>query len=316
MFQLSLTPHRPAVRSLHHSGAVKNTAKEFSWQEPLFHCYLHWPTLPPPASSSAPDAHPTDITGTWAPPSMGCLHCMHPLAESFPLAYRGFALEQDFVSGQGFTHVACFMVCSLPDLKRGIWATDEALSSLPTGALDFFVVKSHSCECFPRKAAVLCWMCRLAAGWHWVSLLKDNRAYVFREKEKSYWYNNIMPGRQPCLCNPLWAQCCVVARALFPAEKWLWFAWSRTLSWLTGLQKETACVAAWEARGVHLRGEGIETGAGAQGPFRVCTSCRSKGCQGHSMKLGESHGAGGIPQRWAAREAVIFLNLTALYKQN
>lgn len=29
-------------RSLHHSGAVKNTEKEFSWQVPLFHCYLHW----------------------------------------------------------------------------------------------------------------------------------------------------------------------------------------------------------------------------------------------------------------------------------
>lgn len=50
----------------------------------------------------------------------------------------------------------------------------------------------------------------------------------------------------------------------------------------------------------------------AQGPLPVCTSWGSKGCQGHSTELGESHSAGGIPQRWAAREAVIFLNLTAL----
>lgn len=135
-------------------------------------------------------------------------------------------------------------------------------------------------------------MCRLAAGWHWVSLLKDNRAYVFREKEKSYWYNNIMPGRQPCLCNPLWAQCRVVARALFPAEKWLWFAWSRTLSWLTALQKETACVARWEARGVHLRSEGIGQGLGR----RDLSLCAPPGGQ---------KGARGIPRSWGNPKVLV-----------
>lgn len=47
-----------------------------------------------------------------------------------------------------------------------------------------------------------------------------------------------MPGRQPCLCNPPGAQWRVVARALFPAEKWLWCAWLRTWAWLTAPQKE------------------------------------------------------------------------------
>lgn len=134
-------------------------------------------------------------------------------------------------------------------------------------------------------------MCRLAAGWHWVSLLKDNRAYVFREKEKSYWYNNIMPGRQPCLCNPLWAQCPVVAPALFPAEKWLWFAWSRTLSWLTALQKETACVAAPEARGVHLRGEGIGQGLGCRDLSMCAPPVGQKGARGIPRSWG-------IPRCW------------------
>lgn len=47
-----------------------------------------------------------------------------------------------------------------------------------------------------------------------------------------------MPGRQPCLCNPLGAQWCAVAPALFPADKWPQHAWPRTWSWLTAPQRE------------------------------------------------------------------------------
>lgn len=167
MFGLSLTPHRPAVTSLNHSGAVKNTAKEFSWQEPLLHCYLHWPTLPPPASPSAPDTHPTDTTGTWAPPSMGCLHCMHPLAGGFPLAYRGFALEQDFVSGQGFTRVASvlwFAHCQIWKEESGPLMKFSPLS--PLEPLTFLSWKAIAVSAFQEKQQC----CAKSADWQQVGI--------------------------------------------------------------------------------------------------------------------------------------------------
>lgn len=90
--------------------SFRSSEKHFStFPLPFFHCYLQWTTLPPPASPSAPDADSTDTRGTQTPPSMGCLHCMHPLAGGFPLTHRGFALEQNFVSGQSFNSVTSLL---------------------------------------------------------------------------------------------------------------------------------------------------------------------------------------------------------------
>lgn len=151
-------------RSLHHTGAVKNTEKEFSWQVPLFHCYFHWPTLPPSASPPAPDADPTDTTSSTIH-GLSPLHA--PTCWGFPLTHRGFASEQDFVSGQGFTHVTSilrFAHCQIWKEESGPLMKFSPLS--PLEPLTLLSLKAIAVSAFQEKQQC----CAKSADWQQVGI--------------------------------------------------------------------------------------------------------------------------------------------------
>lgn len=168
MFWLSLTPHRPAVEvstsfrsSEKHRKRVFLASATFPLLPPLV------PTLPPPASPSAPDADLTDTTGTQIPPSMGCLHCMHSLAGGCPLTQRGFALEQDFVPGQGFTRVTSilrFAHCQIWKEESGPLMKFSPL--FPLEPLTLLSQKAIAVSAFQEKQQC----CAKSADWQQVGI--------------------------------------------------------------------------------------------------------------------------------------------------